>query len=333
MRRTLCDLGLLAVCLTWAAPPALGQVPDHLKCYKIKDSLPKTTYTADLGGLVAEPGCTIKVPATMACVPATKTNVVPAPPGGGGTGTPNSFFCYKVKCPKATLPPLAGTDQFGTRTVTPSKAKLLCAPLAGASTTTTSTSTTTTTITLMTGCPLPATGQMTCWDSSGNVITCTGTGQDGDLRKGAPLAYMDNGDGTITDVNTGLMWEKHCLDGSVHDTGTTYTWDFAFSAHVATLNTMSFAGHADWRLPNIKEIMSIVNYENAAPKVSPAFNNGCVSGCTVTTCSCIQSSNYWSSTTASGFPQDAFYVDFFLGAVDEISKGTHQYVRAVRGGS
>src|SRR6266851_3438655 len=112
MRRTLCAVGLAALCLTWAAP-ASAQLPDHLKCYKVKDPQAKVTYTADLGGLVAEPGCTIKVPAVMACVPATKTNVTPSPPGGGGTGTPNSFLCYKVKCPTTTLPTLNGTDQFG----------------------------------------------------------------------------------------------------------------------------------------------------------------------------------------------------------------------------
>ena len=38
-------------------------VPDHLKCYKVKDSRAKATYTADLGGLVSEPGCLIKIPA------------------------------------------------------------------------------------------------------------------------------------------------------------------------------------------------------------------------------------------------------------------------------
>ena len=67
------------------------------------------------------------------------------------------------------------------------------------------------------GCPLPATGQTTCWDSNGNAISCAGTGQDGELRKGAALAYVDNGDGTVTDVNTGLVWEKLSHDGSVHD--------------------------------------------------------------------------------------------------------------------
>lgn len=120
-----------AVCLTsvsWAA--AQSPPSDHLQCYKIKDPLAKATYTADLGGLVSEPGCTIKVPAVTACVPTPKTNVQPTPPGGGPSGTPNSFLCYKVKCPKAVRPTLTGTDQFGTRTVTPTTATLVCAPLA-----------------------------------------------------------------------------------------------------------------------------------------------------------------------------------------------------------
>src|SRR5256712_5381503 len=75
-------------------------------------------------------------------------------------------------------------------------------------TTTTSTSSTTTTTTAPPACHFPAPGQTTCWDSSGNVIPCAGTGQDGDLQKGAPLSYTDNGNGTITDNNTGLLWEK-----------------------------------------------------------------------------------------------------------------------------
>ena len=161
-------------------------------------------------------------------------------------------------------------------------------------TTTTSTSSTTTTTTAPPACHFPATGQTTCWDSSGNVIPCAGTGQDGDLQKGAPLSYTDNGDGTITDNNTGLMWEKLSMDGSVHDVSNTYTWANAFAQHVATLNGTSFAGHTDWRVPNVKELQNIV------PAVSPAFNNNCTSGCTVLTCSCTASSTYWSSTTVAG---------------------------------
>jgi Protein of unknown function (DUF1566) len=101
----------------------------------------------------------------------------------------------------------------------------------------------------------PATGQTTCSNSDvvGTVTPCAGTGQDGDIRAGAALSYTDNGDGTITDNNTGLMWEKKSDDGSIHDQDTAYTWDDAFGVHIAGLNAGSgFAGHTDWRLPNIR---------------------------------------------------------------------------------
>jgi hypothetical protein len=119
----------LAASLLLAAPSGAVTDSDHLKCYKVADPQAKAKYTADLGGLIAEPGCTIKVPAVMACIPATKTNVSPDPPGRGGAGTvPNAFGCYKVKCSKASLPAFELNDHFGNRVVRPKKAKLLCAP-------------------------------------------------------------------------------------------------------------------------------------------------------------------------------------------------------------
>jgi hypothetical protein len=125
---------LSLVALLFAASPARAQIADHLSCYKVRDPQAKATYTADVGGLVepAEAGCTIKVPAVMACVPATKSNVSPTPQGGGGTGTPNAFGCYKIKCRKTTLPAVQLNDQFGSRSVVPVTGKLLCAPAATA---------------------------------------------------------------------------------------------------------------------------------------------------------------------------------------------------------
>ena len=112
-----------------AAYTAWADTPDHLKCYPVKDPQAKASYTADLGGLVAEPGCIIQVPAHLFCTQATKANVVPTPPGGpGSTGAAGRFLCYKVKCPKGTLPTIPWNDQFGSRTLTPKNAKLLCAP-------------------------------------------------------------------------------------------------------------------------------------------------------------------------------------------------------------
>src|SRR5947199_5254856 len=186
------------------------------------------------------------------------------------------------------------------------------------------------------GCELPATGQTTCWDSNGNVIPCAGTGQDGELREGAPLAYVDHGDGTVTDVNTGLMWEKLSHDGTVHDNHNMYTWANAITEHVATLNSTSFAGHNDWRLPNVRELQSIVNYQNVNPAVSSAsaLNTNCAPGCPATTCSCTASGDYWSSTSSVSDPWNAWYVRFSYGRVDAFGRSDGKsgaaYVRAVR---
>ena len=55
--------------------------------------------------------------------------------------------------------------------------------------------------------PVPDTGQSTCYDTPGNVISCDGTGQDGAYSIN-PMSYTDNGNDTVTDNNTGLMWQK-----------------------------------------------------------------------------------------------------------------------------
>jgi hypothetical protein len=179
----------------------------------------------------------------------------------------------------------------------------------------------------------PATGQTTCWNSSGAVIACPGTGQDGDIKAGAALSYTDNADGTITDHNTGLMWEKKGDDGTIHDKDNSYTWANAFTVHVAGLNAgAGFAGYTDWRLPNVKELQSIVNYEHVNPAVSPAFNNSCAASCTVLTCSCTVAYNYWSSSSYAYNPPTAWYVNFFVGNVNDDFKNFSAYVRAVRGG-
>ncbi len=182
------------------------------------------------------------------------------------------------------------------------------------------------------GCPLPATGQTTCWDPNGTLISCAGTGHDGDIQAGAPLSYVDNGDGTITDVNTGLMWEKKSDDGSIHDWDTVYTWGDAFAVHVAGLNSAVFAGHTDWRVPNVKELLSIVDYERDEPVVDPVFNTGCAPACTVTTCSCTVLGGYWSATSNVNSPGSAWALGTFNGNNVIALKNTSVPVRAVRVG-
>jgi hypothetical protein len=175
------------------------------------------------------------------------------------------------------------------------------------------------------------TGQITCSNGAGAPVSCTGTGQDGELQRGLSHAFVDNGDGTVTDTRTGLMWEKQGDDGGVHDQDNLYDWTEAFAA-VAALNTANFAGHDDWRLPNVNELQSLVNYGAVHPTAFAAFNTGCSASCSAIACSCTQSTfSYWSSTTYQ-FPSAAFYLDFSVGIASFFTKTGDAHVRAVRGG-
>ncbi len=130
MKRMSFGLAVAALSISWASL-ATAQVPDHLKCYKIKDPVAKVAYTADLGAsglLPADSGCVIKMPGKLLCVDTTKTNVSPPPPGADPGPEAGRFVCYKVKCPKQTLAPVSWTDQFGSRTLLPKGPKMVCAP-------------------------------------------------------------------------------------------------------------------------------------------------------------------------------------------------------------
>ena len=174
--------------------------------------------------------------------------------------------------------------------------------------------------------------------------TSYGPGSDGDLQKGAARSFTDNGDGTITDNVTGLMWEKKSDDGSIHDWDNAYTWGDTsppytmngtmVTTFLASLNgNEGFAGHTDWRIPNRFELETLVNLGAAAPSTYTAFNADCSQGCTVTTCSCTRSDDYWSSTTTEYFPDLAWLVNFNFGGVTNDEKTYSYAVRAVRAGS
>jgi len=129
------------------------------------------------------------------------------------------------------------------------------------------------------------------------------------------------------------MWEKLTDDGSIHAWHHFYIWDNAFAVKIATLNSGSFAGYNDWRVPNYKELNSILNLENSFPAVAPAFHTGCIPGCNGIACACTQPSGYWSSTSFAFNPTLAWIVYFNVGSVDLSGKSSVFYVRAVRSGS
>lgn len=101
--------------------------------------------------------------------------------------------------------------------------------------------------------------------------------------------FVDNFDGTVTDKATGLMWQKA-------DDANTYNWVEALKyAKNSTL-----ANYDDWRLPNIKELQSIVDYDK---KSIPAINEDYFV-CTN------PDSWFWSSTTQGDFKYTACYIAF-----------------------
>ena len=169
---------------------------------------------------------------------------------------------------------------------------------------------------------LPKTNQTLCYDGSfGLTIACTdgGTalgGQDGYYQAGIAPAYTDNGDGTISDAATGLMWKK-CSEGKTGVTcatgaNATKTWTQA----LAVCEADTTGGHTDWRLPNIMELFSIVDFGRAAPSINPLFN--------------LQTDTYWSSTSQKQGTDQAWSVTFIGGVVYNLSKSGTYYVRCVR---
>jgi hypothetical protein len=108
------------------------------------------------------------------------------------------------------------------------------------------------------------TGQVQCYNNS-RVISCPEPGeafygQDAQ-HDGDQPAYKDNGDGTVTDLNTGLMWQQ--------DPGE----KMLYSEAVAGADSFSLAGYDDWRLPTIKELYSLIIFSGTDPS-GPADMRG-----------------------------------------------------------
>lgn len=100
---------------------------------------------------------------------------------------------------------------------------------------------------------LTDTGQDACYDNDGEAMTCPAPGgrlygQDAQYQ-GIQNSFTDNGDKTVTDNNTGLMWQQ--------------TPDFkhhSYEGAIAYCGSLNVAGYSDWRLPRIKELYSIADF-------------------------------------------------------------------------
>ncbi|MDM8544151.1 DUF1566 domain-containing protein [Desulfococcaceae bacterium HSG9] len=184
--------------------------------------------------------------------------------------------------------------------------------------------------------PVEKTGQTKCYtDATSSEQTCPATGfpgQDGDNQAGVAWPtdrFTNNSDGTVTDNMTGLIWLKNA-----NVPAGTRNWQNALKDvdelnTSGTMNGGTDAGdtsnggthQADWRLPNPKELYSLVDLGQSSPALPSGhpFTN-------------VQSSAYWSSATRVSNTFYAWYVFMSYGRVNYGPKVNSNYVWPVRGG-
>jgi len=110
----------------------------------------------------------------------------------------------------------------------------------------------------------------------------------------------------VSDSLTELQWQDN-------ETPARMNWESA----IDYCEALSLGGHTDWRLPNKKELLSIVDYSSYEPSINTVFVH------TI-------SSNYWSSTTSASYPNYAWLVDFKVGLTPGAPKSHSGHVRCVR---
>jgi uncharacterized protein DUF1566 len=180
------------------------------------------------------------------------------------------------------------------------------------------------------------TGQTQCWDPAATptptLIDCStpdAMGQDGDIQAGVASPtprFMDRGNGTVRDNLTGLIWLKDTT--CFPEPGGALLWADALTA-ANTLGSPDCglsdgSKPGDWRLPNIREFQSLLDFGQTAPALPAGhpFLNVNRNGTT-----------YWSSTTVVPNPRYAFIVRMDVGFTWlDIKDLTFHHVWPVRGG-
>lgn len=121
----------------------------------------------------------------------------------------------------------------------------------------------------------------------------------------------------VKDILTGLIWEGKTSDGSIHDKNNTYNWNDAQDVFIKDLNATKFFGFADWRLPTLQELFSILDMGKYNPAIDPTFFPNCFP------------SRYWSSTPCASYSGYTWSVDFYDGGVSYDYKSRLHNIRAV----
>ncbi len=188
--------------------------------------------------------------------------------------------------------------------------------------------------------PVEKTGQKNCHDSFGNRLPCAGTGQDGDWQAGVDSPsprFAENGDGTVSDHLTGLVWLRTANCDGPKNWSDALSWanglfdgcaDCGGSGNDCGLTDGSAAG--DWRLPNLRELQSLVNFGYINPALGNLAGDGqWTEGNPFTD---VASAKYASSSTYLDVPFWNFYVYFESGYGEaDMPKTMSQLIWPVRG--
>lgn len=158
---------------------------------------------------------------------------------------------------------------------------------------------------------------------SGIAVTC----QSGFTATNPDSIYQDHGDGTVTDSRTGLTW-KVCAEGQIWSAGSCsgYNAIATWGAALLLAEDSTFAGYTDWRLPNLKELRSLVEECRVSPSINEAVfpSTGLGTG---------SYSLFWASSPAALDPQGAWIVHFHVtGGSSWAERSSGYSVRLVRNG-
>lgn len=135
--------------------------------------------------------------------------------------------------------------------------------------------------------------------------------------------YTDHGDGTVTDNETGLMWQKCPLGLTGNICLTNAVQNLSWQGALAAANANTDYGYSDWRLPNKNELESLVEDACHSPAINETIFRNPIVGNQIY-------DNYWSSSQAGSGQTTAWTVDFDGGGVYSGTKSMKRRVRLVR---